>query len=120
MSMKSTVLIVVATVGFCVGPAVRASAQTVTTNVPSVVTSSTEWGATVVKDPIDMNQWTDVGWYNYSADAPTTDLTSVSNGVCTATSGASPTTESGSVCFRATKSTSSGNVFVLDSPVPTI
>lgn len=119
MSMKLVVLCI-ATTGLWLSGAERAVAQTVSTSAPSVVASSQEWGATMVKDPVDMNQWTDVGWYNYSIDAPLVDLAGVSHGVCTATSGASPSTVSGTVCFKATKATSGGNVFVLDSPIPTI
>ena len=97
-----------------------AVAQTVSTTTPAVVTSSQEWAATVMDDAIDMNQWTDVGWQNYSVDQPAVNLSGVSHGVCTATQGASPATETGSSCFKATKAASDGNLFILDSPVPTI
>lgn len=100
--------------------AVPALAQTVTTNVPSLVASGQEWAATSMKDPIDMDQWTDVGWWNYSNDAPRVNLQSISQGTCTATSGASPSGESGSQCFRAAKGGSDGNIFILDTPIQTI
>jgi hypothetical protein len=119
MGAKS-ILVGVATFTVGLGGAERAFAQTVSTTVPSTVASSPEWGATTVKNPMDMNQWNDVGWYNYSVDLPAVDLSGVSHGACTATSGASPTAESGTMCLKATKSSSGGNIFILDSPVQSI
>lgn len=118
--MRTRPLIVPTAVWSVVLSAAPAVGQTVTTNVPSVVTSAQEWAATSMKDPIDMNQWTDVGWQNYSIDQPFVNLSGISQGICTASSGASPSTESGSSCFKATKSAGDGNLFILDSPIATL
>jgi hypothetical protein len=66
--MKRTLLLCLFSVGLVSG---SASAQiTVTLGGPSAVASAKDFATTVLQDPWDMNERTDVGWWLHSVDMP--------------------------------------------------
>ena len=108
--MHSRILPSLAICAFVLLTAEGAGAQVAVTapNTTVNVTSSDEWAVRTFQDPMDMSQFTDLSWFAYSADQPSSGLSGATYAACSYPAAGS--------CFKATTNSSGfANVYVLET-----